>query len=193
MTFEAMGILNFLGQMNTGRHDLIEHWTDTAQRSSGSRRPAHSNALNQKPRHHPQFTKLWEDRDSVHNIQMSRQKQPRKAYGHQSKAVNDQPCAEYPRKEARSHHQNTEGEKPKSPKDVGDIGSICVQTEEQHSQRVTLGIVEYGQKIGAVDQGQSSDRIQHIQEGDGDRHQPQGHHQGTHGSCSLRAVTGTEP
>jgi hypothetical protein len=29
MALEAMGILKLLGQMNTSRHDLIEHWTDT--------------------------------------------------------------------------------------------------------------------------------------------------------------------
>ena len=42
-----------------------------------------------------------------------------------------------------------------------------MQTEEQHGQGVALRFVEHGQEIGAANEDQSSNVVQHVDEVDG--------------------------
>jgi hypothetical protein len=70
--------------------------------------------------------RLRNNGEPVHNIQIPRQKQCRKTDAHQSKTVQDEQHPQDARKESRSRHQDAEGEKPKAPKDVGEVGSVSV-------------------------------------------------------------------
>src|SRR5216684_7832957 len=95
-------------------------------------------ALDDQPQHKRQLPEGGGLRVGKHLVLILRQQYARKAQDHVGEAADGEPDAQEPRQESRSVHKQPKRKEPKTPKYFGDIKSVTMQIEEQHSQRIPL-------------------------------------------------------